>query len=157
MTVGVTLGAEEENTGIFIQTELLFDMSQFGIGHDLGSAAEAGGAALAGDDPVILSGGIAQNAHALGGHIVGAGDKMIGVVTEHFPTDGAGLTAGQPRHDRIHIAADRMQLTVTKITQVRIQEAFSIAVKITTMVTMEEIHWGMDWETICRRVSMSLV
>ena len=51
----------------------------------------------------------------------------------------------------------RMQLTVTTMTQVKIQDARSIAAVMTVRVTMEEMHWGMDWEIICRRVSMSLV
>ena len=51
----------------------------------------------------------------------------------------------------------KMQVTVTRITQVRIQEALTIAIKSTTSVTTEEIHWGRVWEIICRRVSISLV
>ena len=50
-----------------------------------------------------------------------------------------------------------MPVTVKSITMVSTHEVCSIPTKTTTMVTMEDAHWGMDWEIICRRVSMSLV
>ena len=50
-----------------------------------------------------------------------------------------------------------MPVTVKSITMVSSQEVCSIPTKTTTMVTREDAHWGMDWEIICRRVSMSLV
>ena len=36
-------------------------------------------------------------------------------------------------------------------------EVMIIVMSTTTRVTTEEAHWGMAWEIICRRVSMSLV
>ena len=47
--------------------------------------------------------------------------------------------------------------TVTRVTRVRIQEVQIMVMRITATVTAEEMVWGMDWEIICRRVSMSLV
>ena len=47
--------------------------------------------------------------------------------------------------------------TVTITTPVKIHEVVSMVANTTTRVTMELAVWGMDWEIIWRRVSMSLV
>ena len=51
----------------------------------------------------------------------------------------------------------RMPKAVTITTAVRMGEVISIITNTVTRVATEEIHWGMDWEIICRRVSISPV
>ena len=48
-------------------------------------------------------------------------------------------------------------IRVMIVIPVRIREVESIRPNTTTRVMMELAAWGMDWDTICRRVSMSLV
>ena len=50
-----------------------------------------------------------------------------------------------------------MPNTVQTMTMHRIQLVDSSRYPTTTRVMMEEAVWGMDWDTIWRRVSMSLV
>ena len=50
-----------------------------------------------------------------------------------------------------------MTSTVSSCKTVRMGEVISMVTSTTTSVTTLDAHWGMDWEIICRRVSMSLV
>ena len=50
-----------------------------------------------------------------------------------------------------------MPNTVNTMTMLSTQEVEISRQDTTTRVMMEDTVWGMDWETIWRRVSMSLV
>ena len=57
----------------------------------------------------------------------------------------------------ITLVAKTMTSTVSSCRTVKIGEVISMVTSTTTSVTTEDAHWGIDWEIICRRVSMSLV
>ena len=50
-----------------------------------------------------------------------------------------------------------MASTVSSCKTVRIGEVITMVTSTTTSVTTEDAHWGIAWEIIWRRVSISLV
>ena len=71
--VGVALGGEAQNRALLGQADGVAQLGVLVVEHEGGDEARGDGAGLTGDDARVALLGGAQDAHAAGGHPVGAG------------------------------------------------------------------------------------
>lgn len=99
--VGIAFGVDQQDLRIHVDVEVVPQFIGAVFGQDRNQRAERDGTRFSGDDHRVAleRGGV--DAHALGSHVVGAGDESVGCSLEDFPGDRAGFATGETGHDGV--------------------------------------------------------